>query len=490
MANNILANAFAFILPKKKSRAGGSTVTNTYKAGNANTLSLPAYQDFLEDIQESRVDTTEIELVDKLFLTDPDCSAALNAYITLSDTPYMLLAYNEQGELDRDGIKLAEALMYQLFNQTDYSLGYQMKRSFREFKEQQGWLLLSRGSIGGELVFNKSMQPDHIRIVDMATVKFREKSVGEYKPVQKTNNSDEIELDIPTFFTSSFRQAPTSPYSHSFFGPAINTIASRAKMIEDLYRIMNYTGYPRIEVKVLEQVLLNSCPKDIAGNVAKKNEWIRTRLQELSNQFVQLRPTSPIVHTDSCEVSIINDRMSGASLQIKEIIDTLNAQNQAGLKVVATVLGRGTAGVNTASTETIIFSKHADAFNRPFEDMMSNILTLAMRMQGYAGRCELHFAPVELRPELELENQKTMLQTRLLQQLSYGLITDDYFALRVNGRLSEEGAPQLSGTNFLEDNESVNTNDPNANTSPLNRALTPDNETSSKSNAVAPEKDK
>ena len=81
-----------------------------------------------------------------------------------------------------------------------------------------------------------------------------------------------------------------------------------------------------------------------------------------------------------------------------------------------------------------------------------------------------------------------MLQTRLLTQLSYGLITDDEYHLRVNGELAAEGAKRLSGTNFLDgDNKSVDTSDPTANRSSLNRELTPDNETSSKSNSVQPD---
>lgn len=486
-SQNITKSLFEFILPKSKTQTGGKSYTNTYDPGSSETLTLPDYQQYLSDLQDDRLSDEEFDLVDKMFINDPDCSAALNAYLTLSDTDPVILVYNENNELDREGIKLAQGVMNSIFSINDYSLGYQMKPSFREFKDAQGWLQLARGAIGAELVFDKTMRPTELRIVDMATIKYKEVNPGEYKPIQETDNSEEIDLDIPTFFTAKFRQSPTSPYAHSHFAAAINTIASRSKIINDLYRIMNYTGYPRIEVKVVEEILLKSCPASVANDERKKAAWVRNRMTELTSTLTSLQPTSPIVHTDSAEVSIINDKMSGASLQVSEIIDTLNAQNQAGLKVVATVLGRGTAGVNTASTETIIFSKSADAFNRPLEDIMSRVLTFALRIQGYVGRCEFRFQPVELRPALELENQKTMQQTRLMTMLSYGLITDDYFHLSVNGRLGAESSPLLSGTNFLNADQNLDTSDPNANRSSLNRELTPDNETSSKSNSVQPE---
>lgn len=487
-SKNIASALVEFVLPKKKNKAGGVAYTDSYKPGQSNTLALPEYQQYLSDIQDDRLSDDEFDLIDKLFINDPDCSAALNAYLTLSDTPYQMLVYNQDGELDKDGIKLAESIMNSLFTINDYSLGYQMKPSFREFKDEQGWMLLSRGAIGAELVYDKAMRPSGIRVVDMAYVKFKEEKIGEYKPIQKTESgSDEIDLDIPTFFTTKYRQSPATPYSHSFFAAAINTIASRAKIINDLYRIMNYTGYPRIEVKVVEEVLMKNCPKAYQNDEAKKAQWVTEQLTAITNRFVTLQPTSPIVHTDSAEVSIINEKMAGASLQVSEIIDMLNAQNQAGLKVVATVLGRGTAGVNTASTETIIFSKSADAFNRPMEDIMSRILTLALRIAGFEGYCEFKFDPVELRPALELENQKTMLQSRLMTQLSYGLITDDEFHLRVNGELAADGVPELSGTRFLEEQSGVDTSDPNADRSSLNRELAGENKTASKSNSIAPD---
>lgn len=484
---NVLNKIIEVVLPKKKQKAGGVSVTNTY-AGNDEVLTLPSYTAFLDDLQSDRVSEEEFELIDKLCYTDSDVSAALNAYLTLSDTKPIILAFNKNGELDRKGIQIAEMIMDSLFEINDYSLGYQMKPTFREWSDQVKYMLLTRGSVGAELVYDKMLRPKEIRIVDMATVEFKEKNIGEYKPVQSTDNQSDIDLDIPTFFTVSFRQNPTDPYSHSYFAPAINTIAARQKVINDLYRILNITGFPRLSVKVLEQVLLKNCPKTIVEDERKKSEWVNNQLLKITGQITSLNPQSPIVHTDSVEMSIINERMAGASLQISDVISTLNAANTSSLKTVSTVLGRGEVGVNTASTETIVFSKHANAFNRPVQDLMSRILTLAARLSGFDGKVSFTFTPVELRPETELENQKTMLQTRMLQQLSLGLITDDYFHLIVNNRLGSEKAPLLSGTGFMDKNNSAQNEGDSDIPSPLDRALTPENETSSKSNSVDPNK--
>ena len=85
-SKNILSSFVEFVLPKKKTTSGGKSVTDTYQSGQTETLSLPDYQQYLNDIQDDRLSDDVFDLVDKLFVDDPDCSAAVNAYLTLSYT--------------------------------------------------------------------------------------------------------------------------------------------------------------------------------------------------------------------------------------------------------------------------------------------------------------------------------------------------------------------------------------------------------------------
>ena len=306
-------------------------------------------------------------------------------------------------------------------------------------------------------------------------------------------------MDIPTFFTARCKQNPTSPYNYSYFTSAINTIAARQVVINDLYRIMKIVGYPRITIKVLEEVIKNRAPKDISNDSKKLNSWINSQLNTIANKFDGIRPDQPFAHTDSVEPSILNQKQPGSGLQVSEIIETLNAQNQAGLKVVATVLGRGDGGTNVASVESRIFTLSAESINRPVADIMSRIFTLALRMAGFDGRVKVWFRHAELRPDLELEALRIQKQTRLLKDLSIGKISDEYYNLEMYGFLSPESAEDLSGTFFLnspsqdpqvEDNDFVFDNgSPNGNQAnptpkdtPQGKQITPDDAASAKSN--------
>lgn len=474
---------FSYILPTKSAKAGGTSVTDTYKAGNTEVLSAPNYYEHLTDIYTSRHSSNSQTLLKDLFRTDPDCSAAVNAYLTMSDTDLVYIVKDGNGELSQDGTKQLFSILDQITRRNDYTLGYQYKASLNEIRANLKYMLLLRGSIGVELVVDKLMQPSELRNVDMYYVKWYEKKAGEYKPqLETTESGEKVSLDIPTFFTASFRRDPTSPYTYSYFVSAINTIAARQQVINDLYRIMKITGYPRIDITVMEEVALKNVPAAIKDDPAKVKEWVSNLVASAANIFTSVAADQPVAHTDSMSVKIINDKAAGVTLQISEVVETLNAQNQAALKSVSSVLGRGSSGVNTASVEAQVFAKNADQINKPIDYILSEALTLAMRLQGFDGNVEIQSRPVELKPEIELEAQKVMRQSRLMEELSLGTISDEEYHILNNGRIPLWNYPKLSGTNFR--SNQVNTADVSSNSDPLGRAITPDDNDSARSNTT------
>lgn len=472
-----------FILPTKKTRSEGTSVTNTYKSGNAETLASPSYRDHLEDLYSTRQSQNSNELLKNLFITDPDCSAAVNAYLTTSNTEIISVAKDAEGNYSQEGTKILYNVMNLIFRRNDYTLNYQMKPSLQELRNELKYMLLLRGGIGAEMVFDKLLRPSEIRVVDMLYIKWKEQKNGQYKPTQETTESGEkIDLDIPSFFTSFYHRDPTTPYTYSVFVSAINIIAARQQIINDLYRIMKITGYPRIDIELAEEVIMKNVPASIKTDPQKTREYIQTTLQTVVNKFNSISADQPFGHTDSIKAKILNDKQSGMTLQISEIIDTLNAQNQAALKSVSSFLGRGQSGINTATVEAQVFAKHVDELNTTIDHILSETLTLACRMQGWDGLIEIKSQPVHLKPDLELEAMRALKQARLKSDLSLGIITDEEYHIQMYGRIPLGAYEKLSGTNF--DTKEIDTSDVSSNDDPLGRALTPENNKSAQGNAI------
>lgn len=465
------------LLPKKKARSGGTAYTPTFKVGN-DTLSVPTYKDHLTDLFSSRGSDDSRSLMTTLSRHDSDVSAAFFAYQSIAGSAkFTVAAYDMDGQLSTDGIATANAILQQVTTVTDYTLGFSPKASMRQLCDDMRFYTLLRGSPGVELVYDKRLQPDSLRLVDMGGIEWHEAAPGQYKPLQKpSGSSTNIDLNIPTFFMARFAQNPTDVYSYSPFVAAINTIAARVQVINELYRITQILGYPRMDVTVLEEVLLKSAPPLLRTDQQKTREFLDTQIASIRTAFRTMKSDETLVHTDAVKVGMVNDKAPVASLPIANVIDILDQQNQAALKTMPAVIGKSNNG-QVASVEARLFAMNCDALNAVVADVWSQLLTLASRLAGFQGRVEMTFEPVELRPQLELEPQRTMKQSRWEQALSRGYVTDDEFHLAVFGRPRPQQAPELSGTNFLdaakETAASVDATGVTPNADPMGQSLAP-----------------
>lgn len=442
-------NPLALILPKGKGVKGGRGYTPTYNPTQPD-LRAPLYRQHLTDIYTTRQANDSRQLLNELVNHDPDVSAAVHSYLTIASSAELeYLAYDPNGEVDIEGIQLANQIMDALTVTYDYSQGYSGKPSREQLANNMRYMHLLRGALGVELVLDKTFVPYELRLIDMATVQWREKSPGVYAPFQKPPGAnDEIDLNIPTFMTATFHQNPTDMYTYSPFVSAINAIAARQEVINELYRIMQVVGYPRLDVSIVEEVLAANAQPTVRSDPAKLRAHVEREVATIAAGISAIRSDQAFVHSDAVKATIINDKNPGAGMQIAEVIEVLDGQNQAALKVMPAVVGKGGEG-STAGTEARLFAMSADALNKAVAAGLSQALTLAARLAGYPGRIEAKFRPVELRPTAELEPQLVMRAARLQKELSLGTITDVEYHMQVHGRPPPPGAPQLSGTNFL-----------------------------------------
>ncbi len=470
-----LNSFFAKLLPSaKRAPKVQQGVSPTYSASNqTGVLSAPQYRDFQKDLLDERSSLDSRGLLKRLFKHDSDLSAAVAAYLTMADVKPIIYGYDDTGMLNPAISQMAQQILRVLNNVSDYSLGFDSMQGFELFQQELRYMVMLRGAIGVELVLGQNYVPSHLEQVDMASIEWIEKASGQFKPRQVPLTGAKIDLDIPTFVVGYHRRDPTTPYPESDFVSAINTITARQQVINDLYRIMQVVGFPRIHVSVLEEVVRKNLPPAVAASSEDSAAWMNARLSEVANSFSAIRADQPIVHWNSSEISILNKDNPGASLQVSEVINTLNAQNQAATKTVSTVLGRGTSNINTASVESRLFVRGADQINKPLAQVLGRLLTLCIHLQGQAGYVVVEYPPAEMRPELELEPSKVIRASRLKQDLSLGIITDSEYTMQMYGRTPHPEAPVLSGTNFLsQDSVSVDTSNLSPNQGSLERDLT------------------
>lgn len=486
------------LLPKSFKNGGAALTPNFNPQQSQQAIATPDTDNHLRDLLNERVTDADNDLIEKLMVFDPDVSAAVSAYLTLSNTEMRFLVKSPDNLLDAQGMVQVTQILNSFTKVSDYSVGFSMPKSMKSRNEQLRYMLLKRGSVSVEMILDQKFGLVDARNIDTNTLEWYEKKKGFLTPKQKQGN-DEVDLNIPTYFYASHRQDPSSAYSKSSFISVINTVYARLQIINDLYDIMQITGYPRMTVKLLEDVIVKNMSEVDRRDDTKRLKTINAVLNDVTRKFGSINPTQPLVHTDAVEVSTLSVSKgggAGASIDINPVIEVLNAQNQAALKSVATVLGRGASGVNTASVEAQIFSMQASELNEPLADVWSQFLTFALRLNGSQSYVEVYFDKPEMRPPNELEPANVQKQARLHKDLSLGIISDDEYHLAMYNRPKPPEAPELSGTRFLDaqsgdangttnDAASAKTNTPQKDQpDSRQRAQTRKSDASAKSNAV------
>jgi len=481
----LLQTAYKVIAPKRLPNPKGTANSPTFDpSNNQNVLSAPQYREHLEDIFTTRASSDSRDLIRNLIVQDPDASASLNAFLTLSDTNPIILVKDINGAIDRNGLKVVNALIDSLTTRYDYSKGFEYTPSLKAIAEEMRYMILAEGMVMGEPIITKEGVFSQVRLIQTNKLEWFERENGRLVPEQvPVNGGDNISLDFPHIFVAYYRQDPSKAYAYSPFVSVINTAAARQRIINDLYRIMQLTGYPRMDISIMEDVIRANAPDAIKSDPTKMATYISQTINSISGTISNLRPDQAFVHTDSLEVGMVNDKKAGMSIDIEPVIKTLNAQNQAALKTMATILGRGEAGVNTASVEARLFALQCDGLNAPVGLLMSQMLTFLLRLTGSTSKVEVTFAPAEMRSPIELEAQLNLMAARLLYDLSEGIIDDDEYHLRMYGRIRPDSSPILSGTKFYNAGTQGDVNG-NGNNDSVTRSVTSKSDKAAQSNAV------
>jgi len=402
----------------------------------------------------------------------PDLSATKNAYLRVGiPENYTVMARDMDGAINVEATKLAQEILRRVTYLGDYSLGYNPSTDLQGISEALGGEGLLYGSMALELVLDKQRQPLYFQPVSTTTIRFKEEDGGVY-PVQVIGGQ-ETELDIPTFFYVSIDQNLLTAYSTSYFEAAIQSVIADTQFLNDLRRSMQRVIQPRMVARIIEEKVKASIPPDILNDPDKLSAFYTTLIETLTSTISGLNPEDALVTFDNVECKMIGS--DGASQG--SIADTLSAVQKliesklaAGAKTMPAILGRDATGT-AATTSAMLFLKNADVIRRKLNTLYSRALTVAVRLLGQDCYVEFKYEKLDLRPDSELEAYKSMKQSRVLELLSIGLMSDEQACIELTGNLPPEGYKPLAGTMFK--SSKVDVANPNSQTSVMNGS--PDN---------------
>ncbi len=405
---------------------------------------------------------------------DGTVGSAIFNFVEIAHTNFKVWAMDaETHQVSQSGTMVARTIMSRFDTVYDYTLGFADKPSIRMALEQMLLETVTANGFGLELVLDKTLMPDRLVVSNYDSLTWVSKGDGLRYPKQQGDNG-EIKLDIPNFFVGELHLTPAFSYTTPMLEPAINDAFFHREFIEDMRKTVRRAGSPRMAAKLVLDKLMAACPLEVKLNPEKLKQWLDDQRTAVETVLSDLEPEDAVVFFDSLEIDAL--KMSGEKQDFVPLLQAISGLMATDLKAPPSILGLRMEGSQSLSnTESMVFLKVAAAVRKPVQDVMSRMLTLACRLYGENVYVNFEFDPIELRPDNETEAFKTMRQARILELLSYGMVSDDEAFVELGLEYQPSGYTPLSGTQFYGGSATKDQAEKaSPNSDPQGRALQPD----------------
>lgn len=439
--------------PPKVSK-GQATLPSYIKTAKPNPKSALTLEDrriYNTDLTQLRNGTSTRDTVRQFVRSSPDLSAAVTSYIRTAITScYTAVAKNLDGTFNAEATALVTQVLVRMNILNDYTIGFDDSQSVRALSETWAKEILQYGGMAGELVLNKARLPDKIQPISISQIELYPSSDGRRLiPHQKIAGQD-ISLDFPTFFMVTLDHDILNPYAESPIESALQGVIFSNEFLNDIRRIVKRVIHPRMVVTIDEEKFRKAIPKDVQLDEEKFKTYMDKVITDLSEMVNGLQPEEALVVFDTIGIEIKDHGNTNLSNEYEVLQGIADSKMATGAKVLPTVLGHSDGSSNVASAEVLMFMKYVEGgVWGKLNEMFSKILTLGVRLLGVDVYVEFKFNEIDLRPQSELETFKALKQSRVLEQLSLGLITDEQACVELTGQLPPPGFVKLSGTGFF-----------------------------------------
>lgn len=433
---DLLINPFARFARNKQTARSPDSATPP-SSGNAKTERYPySYLGFgymPRKFETTRqLDITKFknyntnDLLDLLRHNHPETSFAIWQYLRVANSALTCKAKGIRGNDDERGQKVLDRILWKL-NHPPTGNQFQEAKGMNLITGQLLLNAMMRGGVGGELVLNQLGKMDRIQPFDTASIYFQNEN-GRLVPYQRQSQVSGMgytKIDYPTVFYHPLDPAPDDPYGSSPLISLIQVVAWQIGFLNDLQAAVHQTGYPRMRVKLLEEIAKKNAPGHVQNDPVKYREWMDKIRDDVEKAMKNLKPDSIPVLWDSADLDLIGKGGSGQMVRVDAVVNTINKSLAAALKTLSSILGIGeNTSKESYAAELKLYSRGIESVQQVVESLLERALTMALNLEGVRGWVDVEFAPVDLRSELQVVAELQTRQDIIIAARMRGAISD------------------------------------------------------------------
>lgn len=377
-------------------------------------------------LQKIACETNKFKAIDIIISETPDGQQAYNNYLRLANQGVTIELYNRN---TNRRVKKYDTEVRDFCSK----LGVNNSAGLDGMLDQLHGASIARGGMACEVIVdNSGTEVEDVLLVDPAT--FYEykwiESEHRYAIYQQRYDGKKIDLYEGNFFFVPHQPKAGRPDGTLAFLPAVVTMTQFYQLFADSMRIMNRIGYPRYDVSIDEEKLLNSLPPNMKNTMEQQQKAFQQAFNDVQNSLRSIGKDSDIIHFSSNNVEVIGGGVNGAGIDVRAWFEVLEPLIVNSFNMTPVLMGRLTGGSYSLGTvEFKIVTDTVDSMRRGSKRILEQVINLWARVKGYPIYAVVNHNPINwelMKEKLEVE-LKRMEKARRAEE--YGWIDHDTAAM-------------------------------------------------------------
>ncbi len=369
---------------------------------------------------------------------DPDAAQAILNFLLLMGQGYRSLVTT--GRKDRNGDDIVDQRAQDYLAALDARVGEEYGGGMDQLVDVLNLTLVTQGAMALEIELDRALTDVvDFHPVDPARITFkREKDTRRLmrgilagRGVPGVDADGFLELNPRQFRYMPLHPDVDAPYGRSPIMAALTAIFFKIEVLEDLKAVVHNQGHARIDVAIVQEVLLKHLPAGMS--TAQQIEFLNTFIEEVQRQYEALNPDDTFIHSDSVKVGYVGPG-AGGSMDFKAVAQIIDTQIVSGLKQLPILLGRNEGATTTHATiQWRIFALLIEALQRRTKRLIEWAHNTALQVAGFQSRATVTF---ESQPTSErlTDAQARQAETRAwVLAVEHGWASDDEAANALYG---------------------------------------------------------
>jgi len=244
-----------------------------------------------------------------------------------------------------------------------------------------------------------------------------------------------------------FAYTPIDAYVDDVYGrppaaPVLQNVFFQAQVYRDLQRVIHAQGWPKIDISLLMDVIMEVAPPDVRLDPDRFATFVQSILDNIIGAYNSMNPDDAYVHPGYVQVNSTNAAAGSQLFDVSKLLAAIRMQVIAGVKTLPVLMGEHVGSTETyAQVELNIYAATIGVFREAVGDALAWALMVTLQLRGHAAVLEAVWEPVQIHNRLLMAQAIAQEQANEAYKRDQGWVDQDQASIAVTGSKAVSPTP-------------------------------------------------